>query len=181
MHAVLERLFVRTSSYLDRIEEMGTLRPEVAELYGVVGPVARASGRRVDLRRSLPYGAYVDHPPDVPREIEGDGYARLRIYFAEVRAGVALIESLLAALPEGPVATECPTLPGVALGWVEAPAGGTFHWLRIDETGRIRRWRIAPPGFRNWHAFHRALEGAAFQDFHIVMASFGLSIAESDR
>ncbi|MGH7119256.1 MAG: hypothetical protein ACREFP_09780, partial [Acetobacteraceae bacterium] len=81
----------------------------------------------------------------------------------------------------GPVAAECPVLPGVALGWVEAPAGGTFHWLRIDDTGHIRRWRIAPPGFRNWHAFHRALEGAAFQDFHIVMASFGLSIAESDR
>ncbi|MGH9467442.1 MAG: hypothetical protein ACRD1Y_08800, partial [Terriglobales bacterium] len=179
--ARLERLFVHTSSYLDRIEEMGTLQPEVAELYGVVGPVGRASGRRGDLRRSLSYGAYADHPPDVPREIEGDGYARLRIYVAEIRASIALIESLLAVLPEGPVAAECPVLPGVALGWVEAPAGGTFHWLRIDDTGHIRRWRIAPPGFRNWHAFHRALEGAAFQDFHIVMASFGLSIAESDR
>jgi Ni,Fe-hydrogenase III large subunit/NADH:ubiquinone oxidoreductase subunit C len=179
--ATLERLFVHTSSFLDRIEEMGTLRPEVADLYGVVGPVARASGRRVDLRRSLAYGAYADHRPDVPCEIEGDGYARLRIYFAEIRASTALIESLLAVLPEGSVTTACPTLPGVALGWAEAPAGGTFHWLRIDDTGRIRRWRIAPPGFRNWHAFHRALEGAAFQDFHIVMASFGLSIAESDR
>lgn len=179
--AKLQRLFVHTSSYLDRLEEMGTLRPEVADLYGVVGPVARASGRRVDLRRTLPYGAYVDHAPEIPREIEGDGYARMRIYFAEIRASTALIEALLAALPEGPVTTECPVSPGVALSWVEAPAGGTFHWLRIDEAGLIRRWRIAPPGFRNWHAFHRALEGAAFQDFHIIMAGFGLSIAESDR
>ena len=179
--ATLERRFVHTSSYLDRIEEMGTLRPEVADLYGVVGPVARASGRHVDLRRSLAYGAYADHPPEVPREIEGDGYARLRVYFAEIRASTALIEALLAALPEGPVAAECPVLPGTALGWTEAPAGGTFHWLRIDATGRIQRWRIGPPGFRNWHAFHRAMEGAAFQDFHIIMASFGLSIAESDR
>ena len=179
--ARLQRLFVHTSSYLDRLEEMGTLRPDVANLYGVVGPVARASGRDVDLRRSLPYGAYADHVPAVPREIEGDGYARLRIYFAEIRASAALIEALLAALPEGPVAAACPVLPGVALSWTEAPAGGTFHWLRIDEAGLIRRWRIAPPGFRNWHAFHRALEGAAFQDFHIIMAGFGLSIAESDR
>ena len=179
--AKLQKLFVRTSSYLDRIEEMGTLRPEVADLYGVVGPVARASGRRVDLRRTLPYDTYIDHPPDLPREIEGDGYARLRVYFSEIRASTAMIEALLAALPEGPVATECPVRAGVALSWTEAPAGGTFHWLRIDEAGLIRRWRIAPPGFRNWHAFHRALEGAAFQDFHIIMASFGLSIAESDR
>lgn len=177
----LERLFVHTSSYLDRIEEMGTLRPEIADLYGVVGPVARASGRRVDLRRSLPYGAYAERPPQVPREIEGDGYARLRVYFAEMRASIALIESLLAALPAGPVATECPITPGTALAWTEAPAGAAFHWLRIDASGRIQRWRISPPGFRNWHAFHRALEGAAFQDFHIVLASFGLSVAESDR
>lgn len=179
--ARLERLFVHTSSYLDRIEEMGTLRPEVADLYGVVGPVARASGRRVDLRRSLPYGAYRQHPPQVPREVEGDGYARLRVYFAEIRASAALIDTLLAALPDGAVATDCRPTRGVALAWTEAPAGGTFHWLRVDASGKIVRWRIAPPGFRNWHAFHRALEGAAFQDFHIIMASFGLSVAESDR
>lgn len=177
----LERRFAHTSSYLDRIEEMGTLQPEVADLYGVVGPVARASGRKVDLRRSLPYGAYADHPPEVPREIEGDGYARLRVYFAEIRASTALIQALLATVPGGPVAIECPVRSGAALAWTEAPAGGTFHWLRIDDAGRIGRWRIAPPGFRNWHAFHRALDGAAFQDFHIIMASFGLSVAESDR
>lgn len=179
--AALERLFVHTSSYLDRIEEMGTLRPEVADLYGVVGPVARASGRRIDLRCSLPYDTYVEYPPEVPCETEGDGYARLRVYFAEIRASAALIEALLAALPDGPAAVECPMMAGAALSWAEAPAGGTFHWLRTDDAGRIRRWRVAPPGFRNWHAFHRALEGAAFQDFHIIMASFGLSVAESDR
>jgi Ni,Fe-hydrogenase III large subunit/Ni,Fe-hydrogenase III component G len=179
--ARLERLFVHTSSYLDRIEEMGTLRPEVADLYGVVGPVARASARRVDLRRSLPYGAYADHPPQIPCEAEGDGYARLRVYFAEIRASVALIETLLASVPDGVIAAVCDVMPGTALAWTEAPAGGTFHWLHIDDAGRIQRWRIAPPGFRNWHAFHRALDGAAFQDFHIIMASFGLSVAESDR
>jgi Ni,Fe-hydrogenase III large subunit len=179
--AKLERLFMHTSSYLDRIEEMGILRPEVAELYGVVGPVARASGRTVDLRRSLPYGAYAAHRPDIPREIEGDGYARLRVYFAEIRASVTLIDVLLRELPAGPVHAQCVAGEGTALAWTEAPAGGTFHWLRIDADGRIRRWRIAPPGFRNWHAFHRSLDGAAFQDFHIIMASFGLSIAESDR
>ncbi|MGH2835849.1 MAG: NADH-quinone oxidoreductase subunit C, partial [Solirubrobacteraceae bacterium] len=125
----LERLFVHTSSYLDRIEEMGTLRPEVADLYGVVGPVARASGRGVDLRRSLPYGAYTSHPPRVPREVEGDGYARLRVYFAEIRASTTLIESLLESLPDGAATAECPVVPGAALAWTEAPAGGTFHWL----------------------------------------------------
>ena len=177
----LERLLVHTSSFLDRIEEMGTLRPDVADLYGVVGPVARASARKIDLRRALPYGAYVNHVPVIPREIEGDGYARLRLYFAEIRASTTLIKTLLTQLPDGPVITECPMVAGSALGWVEAPAGGAFHWLHTNDAGRVLRWHIATPGARNWHAFHRALEGAAFQDFHIIMASFGLSVAESDR
>ena len=177
----LERRLVHTSSFLDRIEEMGTLRPEVADLYGVVGPVARASGRCVDLRRALPYGAYSEHPPEVPRETEGDGYARLRVFFAEIRASAALIESQLGSLPEGPISAPCAAAAGAALAWVEAPAGSAFHWLRVDDNRKIRRWRIAPPGFRNWHAFHRALDGAAFQDFPIILASFGLCVAESDR
>lgn len=177
----LERMLVHTSGFLDRIEEMGTLKPEVADTYGVVGPVARASGRKLDLRTALPYGVYREHAPQVPSETEGDGYARLRVYFQEIRASSALIEALLVDLPDGPVITACVPRPGSALAWVEAPSGGAFHWLRLDGNTQIARWRIGPPGFRNWHAFHRSLEGAAFQDFHIIMASFGLSVAENDR
>lgn len=179
--AEFERLLTHTSSFLDRIEEMGTLLPKLAETYGTVGPVGRASGRALDLRRALPYGAYAETPPAVPREVEGDGYARLRVFFAEIRASSKLIAAHLDGLPEGPVATACPVRPGGALGWAEAPAGAAFHWVRLDEHGRIARLRLGTPGFRNWHAFHRAVEGAAFQDFPIILASFGLSVAENDR
>lgn len=177
----LERLLVYSPSFLDRIEEMGALTTDLAETYGVVGPVARAAGRTLDLRHALPYGGYIETPPEIPCENEGDGYARLRVFFAEVRASADLIRKRLAVLPQGPVAAPCPAQPGGALAWVEAPAGAAFHWLRLDQDGRIRRWRIGTPGFRNWHAFHRAVEGAAFQDFPIILASFGLSVAENDR
>jgi formate hydrogenlyase subunit 5 len=179
--AELERMLTYTPSFLDRIEEMGTLTTDLAETYGVVGPVARAAGRALDLRHALPYGGYVDTPPAIPCETEGDGYARLRVFFAEVRASADLIRTHLAVLPRGPVAAPCPAQSGGALAWAEAPAGATFHWLRLDQGGLIRRWRIGTPGFRNWHAFHRAVEGAAFQDFPIILASFGLSVAENDR
>jgi formate hydrogenlyase subunit 5 len=179
--AELERLLTYSPSFLDRIEEMGTLTTALAETYGVVGPVARAAGRTLDLRHALPYGGYAETPPAVPCETEGDGYARLRVFFAEIRSSADLICTRLAVLPPGPVAVPCAIHPEGALAWVEAPAGAAFHWLRLDESGRIRRWRIGTPGFRNWHAFHRAVEGAAFQDFPIILASFGLSVAENDR
>jgi Ni,Fe-hydrogenase III large subunit/Ni,Fe-hydrogenase III component G len=180
--AELHGLLATSSSFLDRIEEMGTLSPETAETYGVVGPVARASGQARDLRRALPYGDYAgDAALTLPKEVEGDGYARLRVFFAEIQVSAALIHERLKHLPDGSYSTACAPAPGGALGWTEAPAGGAFHWLRINQDGTIARWRIATPSFRNWHAFHRAVEGPAFQDFHIVMASFGLSVAENDR
>lgn len=177
----LDRLLTHSSSFLDRLEEMGMLPPELAAAYGAVGPVGRASGRPIDLRCALPYGAYAETPPAVPVEDEGDGYARLRVFFAEIQASADLIHHQLSQLPGGDVKAPCEAHPGGALAWVEAPSGAAFHWLRLDEAGRIARLRLGTPGFRNWHAFHRAVEGAAFQDFPIIQASFGLSIAENDR
>ena len=48
-------------------------------------------------------------------------------------------------------------------------------------TGTVRRYHITPPSFTNWHGFHLAAENFAFQDFPIILASFGLSNAECDR
>ena len=67
------------------------------------------------------------------------------------------------------------------MGAVEAPRGAAFHWVRLDEAGRIARYRIVPPSFHNWHGFHLAVEKFAFQDFPIMLSTFDLSAAENDR
>jgi Ni,Fe-hydrogenase III large subunit len=67
------------------------------------------------------------------------------------------------------------------MGWAEAPRGANFHWLRIGKDRTVERYRIMPPSFSNWHGFHLAAENFAFQDFPIILASFGLSATESDR
>ncbi|MDD3759366.1 MAG: NADH-quinone oxidoreductase subunit C [Acidithiobacillus sp.] len=170
-----------SSSFLDRIEEMGTLTADFAKTFGVVGPIARASGRALDLRRHLPYGAYSEWEPEIPTEEQGDGYARLRIFFAETLISIGLMEEMLTQIADGPIRTECPIRAGHALAWVEAPSGATFHWLRLAEDGSVLRLRLGTPGFRNWHAFERAIQGAAFQDFPIILATWGLSVAENDR
>jgi formate hydrogenlyase subunit 5 len=85
-------------------------------------------------------------------------------------------------LPEGPiVALPVAWRAGATLAAVEAPSGAAFHWLRIDESGVVLRYRVTPPAFPNWHGFHLAAENFAFQDFPIILASFGLSNAECDR
>ncbi len=175
------RLLEASSSFLDRIEEVGVLDTATTTRYATVGPVGHASGRALDLRHALPYADYARLIPAVAVESEGDGYARMRMFFHEIEASGALIGAALDALPTGAPAAGWEPCEGSALGWAEAPSGAFFDWLRLDAAGCVRRWSAGTPGYRNWHAFHRAVEGAAFQDFPIIMASFGLSVAENDR
>ncbi|MFZ0008554.1 MAG: NADH-quinone oxidoreductase subunit C [Steroidobacteraceae bacterium] len=177
----LERRLSLSSSFLDRIEDVGVIAAQTAKDYSLVGPVARASGLVRDLRRTLPYAGYEAFNFDVPSEREGDGYARLRVLFAEGRQSVRIMAQAVMALTEGGVCGALQYRSGAALGWVEAPRGATFHWVRLDEGGRIARYRIVTPSFTNWHSFHLAAEKFAFQDFPIILATFDLSVAENDR
>jgi len=178
----LERALRFSNSFLDRLEEVGFVPPERARSHSLVGPVARASGLRRDLRRVQPYLDYGALRFEVPCEQEGDGYARLRVLFAEAAQSVELMAQLAASLPSGPVRAPLPAgRGGAALGWAEAPIGATFHWLRIGAGGTVERYRLITPSFINWHAFHLAAEDFAFQDFPIILASYGLSVTENDR
>ena len=180
--ASLHRLLRYSSSFLDRLEEVGIISLDVAVSYGLVGPIARASGVARDLRKLRPYAAYNDVEFAVPDEPEGDGYARLRVFFREAEQSASIICQVLARLPEGEVRRDdAKQRAGVALAAVEAPSGAAFHWVRLREDGAVARYRITPPSFANWHGFHLAAENFAFQDFPIILASFGLSNAESDR
>lgn len=171
-----------SSSFLDRLEEVGIVTEDKARSYGLVGPIARASGVARDIRKLFPYAAYGSVDLSVPVEQEGDGYARLRVLFAEAEQSAAIIGSVLSSLTEGAVRADHVHLrAGAALMAVEAPLGAAFHWLRLDGDGKVIRYRVTPPSFTNWHGFHLAAENFAFQDFPIILASFGLSNAECDR
>jgi formate hydrogenlyase subunit 5 len=178
----LHRMLRYSSSFLDRLEEVGLISSEVAISYGLVGPIARAAGITRDVRRIRPYAAYETVDFTVPVEHEGDGYARLRIFFREAEQSASIIRQGLATLPEGELcARDESRIAGAALAAVEAPSGAALHWVRMREDGTVSRYHITPPSFTNWHGFHLAAENFAFQDFPIILASFGLSNAECDR
>ena len=177
----LEQQLRLSSSFLDRLEEVGVVALRDATVYGLLGPVARASGLVRDLRRAQPYAGYENFEFDVPSEQEGDGYARLRVLFAEAAQSVRIMEQAVAELQSSHIHEPLQFRPGAALGWVEAPRGGTFHWVRLDNDGQIARYRIVPPSFANWHGFHLSVEKFAFQDFPIMLSTFDLSVAENDR
>jgi Ni,Fe-hydrogenase III large subunit/Ni,Fe-hydrogenase III component G len=183
--AQLEKLEVRlrySSSFLDRLEDAGVVATEAARDLDLLGPVGRASGLANDLRSIFPYANYRELPFKVACEKEGDGYARLRVLFFEAQQSACLIHRALEALQRGEVCAQSQRMvSGPTMGWAEAPIGATVHWLRLDDEGKIDRYRILSPSFRNWLGLHVAVENFAFQDFPIILATFGLSASECDR
>jgi formate hydrogenlyase subunit 5 len=65
-----------SSSFLDRLEDVGIINKERARDLDLVGPLGRTSGVAHDLRRACPYSAYSSYRFQVPCEKEGDGFAR---------------------------------------------------------------------------------------------------------
>jgi formate hydrogenlyase subunit 5 len=179
---ILDERLRYSSSFLDRLEDVGNISSESARDLDLVGPIGRASGISRDLRRTRPYASYSEYRFETPCEQEGDGYARLRVLFAEARESAGIIHQAIDTLEPGEVL--CPfdgARSAAALGWVEAPIGMALHWVRLDSDGRVERYRILSPSFRNWLGLHVAVEDFAFQDFPIILATFALSAAECDR
>ncbi len=170
-----------TSTFLDRIESVGVLSEARAREFGAVGPFARASAVADDMRLLHPYGQYAHAVPSVPTEREGDGYARLRTLAREIEASAAIVARIASELPSGPVRAPWQPRSGEALAWAEAPGGACIQLLRLDDAGACAMLRFTPPSFRNWQCFRWVAEDFAFQDFPIILATCGLSVAESDR
>ena len=96
-----------TDSHLDRLITTGVLSTRVARDQGATGPIARASGVDLDLRRDHPYAAYRDLPLTVPVKTSGDAHARAQVRMAEIDASFALMQRILLLLAGGPIAVEC--------------------------------------------------------------------------
>jgi Ni,Fe-hydrogenase III large subunit len=172
---------LNTPSLQDRFEGAGVLAAAVARDFAVVGPVARACGIPLDVRRDHPYGAYKAVNFDVPTFHYGDVMSRARVRVEEAKASVRLITETLHGLPDGPMRQPLPGAPTAqSFAAVESPRGELLYWLQLEE-GRIRRCHVRSPSFQNWPALPHAVAGAVIADFPLINKSFNLSYSGSDR
>lgn len=177
----LARLIVETPSIQNRFETAGILSREVAQDLAIVGPVARASGIDIDVRRDHPYGRYPAYPIDVPVTHYGDVMARARIRIAEAAVSAGLIQKAAASLPEGSVLAPLPPLAeGRGFAAVESPRGELCYWLEIRER-QLARCHIKSPSFQNWPGMPFAVADNIIADFPLVNKSFNLSYSGCDR
>jgi len=99
----LVELYDDTASLQDRIVATGIVRAELARQFAAPGHVGRASGRAADARKRPGCAPYDRLDFTVPVFSAGDVDARVWVRIREVEQSLALIEQILAALPDGPI------------------------------------------------------------------------------
>jgi NADH-quinone oxidoreductase subunit D len=93
----------------ERNQGVGVLSAEDCLALGVTGPILRAAGVPMDLRKDAPYSGYETYEFDVVTRTDADAYARYRIRLDEMRQSMRIIEQCLDRLQEpGPVMVEDP-------------------------------------------------------------------------
>ncbi|MGA2960510.1 MAG: NADH-quinone oxidoreductase subunit C [Candidatus Korobacteraceae bacterium] len=179
--AELARMILETPSVQNRFESTGTLKRDLARALGLVGPAARASGLKLDVRHDHPYGRYRTLALDIPHYNSGDVLARARIRIDETAIAARLIAQAVEDLPAGAIATSVPW-QGSAEGFsaVESPRGELLYWIRVRD-GYLRRCHIKSPSFQNWPALPMAMPGNIIADFPLINKSFNLSYSGCDR
>jgi NADH:ubiquinone oxidoreductase subunit D len=87
---------------LKRTKGVGVLPKQLAMDYGVSGPVLRASGVNVDLRRYKPYSVYPELKFHVPtHDGDGDTNDRYLCRIREMRESNEIIKQCIAQIPGG--------------------------------------------------------------------------------
>ncbi|HUU79476.1 MAG TPA: nickel-dependent hydrogenase large subunit [candidate division Zixibacteria bacterium] len=168
-----------------RTQGIGILLPSKARELCAVGPTARASNVKVDVRYDDPYSAY-DDLRDIFTVVTydtNDVFSRVVVRIIETIEAVKYIKWLLKNLPEGPVFAKPPRKVPEAhvLSRTEPPRGELIHYLWSNNTDKPYRLKITTPTLANIFSVAEMLRGDYIADTTISLASIDPCFSCEDR
>jgi NADH-quinone oxidoreductase subunit D len=189
----LESLLVGNEILVARTKGVGVLDTDTARAFGVSGPIARAAGLDMDLRRDAPYLAYAElfapgGPGRVVTRTEGDCLARLEVLLEQVYVALDLAEACLdrlAELPAGPVNQRLPKVLKVPEGEhyvaTENPLG--FNGYFLVSRGEKTPWRLKlrSASFNNVQVLGTMLPGQLVADMVAILGSMFFVVGDVDK
>lgn len=189
----LESLIIGNEIVVARTRGVGVLERELCLGYGVSGPIARASGLDVDLRRDAPYLAYGElftegGPGRVVTRTRGDCLARLEVLHEQVGVSLDLADACLdrlSTMPRGPVNQRLPKVLKVPEGErytaTENPLGFNGYWLVSRGEKTPWRLKLRSASFNNVQVLSRVLPGCLVADMVAVLGSMFFVVGDIDR
>ena len=168
-----------------RTKNVGVLPKEVAEEYGVSGPILRASGVEFDLRKQSNYLPYEKFDFEIPIGENGDCFDRWAVRTSEMRESAKIILQAIDDMPSGPIQAKVPKVIKVPKGQTyvraENPKGEMGYYI-ISEGGLgPYRLKIRTASFSNISILPIMLEGALLPDLIAIMGSLDFVLGDVDR
>jgi NADH-quinone oxidoreductase subunit D len=206
-----EGLLTKNDIFRRRTEGVGVISHQDALQWGLVGPIARASGSNYDVRRYFPYLGYESYDFEIPTATEGDVYARYRVRIAELRQSVKISRQAIDRItPSGVWACDDPrvvpppkdkvytemealiqhfliysqgfTVPaGEVYVPVEGPRGEHGTYVVSDGTNRPWRVKMRAPSFMAIQALPSVIQGGLIADVIAVIGSNDVVMGDCDR
>ena len=206
----MEQLLIENPIFRGRMEGVGHLPVDELIAYGVCGPVLRAAGVDLDLRRAQPYLVYDQLDFDVPLGSQGDNMDRFLVRVEEIKQSARIVEQCLRMMPDGPVDTDDPTIrwpakshvytrmeelidqfkqvtegpkppPGEVYVATESANGEIGYYLVSDGTGKPYKCRARTPSFSNTQPLARMIQGRLLADMVPTFDMINMIGGECDR
>jgi Ni,Fe-hydrogenase III large subunit len=176
------KLLWQTGSVQARFEDVGLVSLETARDLGMVGPAARASGLRRDVRTHHPSGIFQYVHIPISTMHTGDVFGRAFLRWLEIERSVQFLRSQLNELPSGGARVSCaPLRPDqFCVSLVEGWRGEICHVSITDGQGKFAAYKVVDPSFHNWPGLAMALRDQQISDFPICNKSFNLSYCGHD-
>jgi Ni,Fe-hydrogenase III large subunit len=177
----IENVFLNDYTVKHRLVGIGVLTKESAYELGAVGPMARASGIRQDLR-TTGYAAYGELEFEPVIQQDGDCYARTVVRMNELYQSISLIEQALDKLPDGEINVPVKGNPtGEVISRVEQPRGEVLYYLRANGTKNLERMRVRTPTFANIPPLLQMLPGSELANVPVLILTIDPCISCTER
>jgi membrane-bound hydrogenase subunit alpha len=192
MDVTLERLqryvdiCIKEDTIRMRTQGIGILLPSKAKELCAVGPTARASNLKVDVRWDDPYSAYGGGLRDIFQVVTydtNDVFSRVVVRLLETIEACKYVKWCLANLPDGPIFAKPPRKVPEAqvLSRTEPPRGELIHYLWSNNTNKPYRLKITTPTLANILSVSEMLKGDYIADSVISLASIDPCFSCEDR
>lgn len=174
-------VFAGDSSVKHRLVGAGVLSKEDAYELGAVGPVLKASGVVMDMRKTG-YAAYDDIEFEPVTDKAGDSYARCMVRIKEIFQSIDMIRQASCKIPEGPIDVKVAGTPqGEYFARSEQPRGEVVYYARGNGDKFLQRLRIRTPTFANIPPLVKVLPGCELADVPVLILTIDPCISCTER
>jgi NADH-quinone oxidoreductase subunit C/D len=206
----ISRLMLDNKIFIKRTQGVCPVTATEAVEWGYTGPLLRACGVNLDLRKAQPYYGYDALNFDVPVGTNGDIYDRYLVRVEEMKQSIRIIEQIAKNPPGGDytIRDKGIVLPekkdvygnieglmnhfmlvikglrppiGEVYDATEAANGELGFYLVSDGTANPYRLKVRPPCFAIYQSFPSVVKGAMIADAIATVASMNLIAGELDR